>query len=331
MFEYFYHEILRKTVVAFGSLFNDIKIKHVDAQNNTTSFQKVPIAYGPTQKFLARLEQSPDPSKPIQMSLPRMSFEYINLTYDSTRKVTNTQSFLSGLVEDGTQIRRTYMPVPYNIEFELSIMTKLNEDMLQIVEQILPYFQPAYTVTLDLVSQIGEKRDVPIILEGMTMDDSYEGDFVTRRALVYKLRFIAKLYLFGPVSGSIDRDIIKKASIGFVSGERSPLALKEYAYSVEPRALQSYTNNVVTLLTNDIDETLGTIVVDDATGIAGESYIVIDGEEMYVENVISNTLFVRRGTDKTTAAPHVSGSEVKLLTAADDDAIEYGDNFGFND
>jgi hypothetical protein len=331
MFEYFYHEILRKTVVAFGSLFNDVKIKHVDAQNNTTSFQKVPIAYGPTQKFLARLEQSPDPSKPVQITLPRMSFEYVNLTYDSSRKVTNTQSFLSGLVEDGTQIRKTYMPVPYNMEFELSIMTKLNEDMLQIVEQILPYFQPAYTVTIDLVSQIGEQRDVPIILEGMTMDDSYEGDFATRRALIYKLRFIAKLYLFGPVSGNIDRDIIKKASIGYVSGQRSPLAIKEYAYTVEPRALQSYTDNVVALLALDIDESVGSFTVDDPVYITKESYITIDEEEMYVENVISGTIFVKRGADKTTAAAHVSGSQVKLLTPADDSEIEYGDNFGFND
>ena len=132
MFEYFYHEILRKTVVAFGSLFNGIQIKHLNSSDQTVSVQKVPLAYGPTQKFLARLEQSPDPSKPNQITLPRMSFEYVNLTYDPSRKVTSTQSFLSGLTEDGTQIRKTYMPVPYNLEFQLSIMTKLKRICLSV-------------------------------------------------------------------------------------------------------------------------------------------------------------------------------------------------------
>jgi len=332
MFEYFYHEILRKTVVAFGSLFNGIQIKHLNSSDQTVSVQKVPLAYGPTQKFLARLEQSPDPSKPNQITLPRMTFEYVNLTYDPSRKVTSTQSFLSGLTEDGTQIRKTYMPVPYNLEFQLSIMTKLNEDMLQIVEQILPYFQPAYTLTIDMLESIGEKRDVPIVLEGMTMDDSYEGDFQTRRALIYNLRFIAKLYLFGPTSSkNIDRDIIKKASIAFASGARSGLTPRDLVYTAEPRALQSYSDNTVTLLTNDIDEVLANILVNDASGIAADSYITIDAEELYVTKKDGNNIFVTRGADGTAATPHVSGSEIKLITSTDDTLIEFGDDFGFND
>jgi len=332
MFEHFYHEILRKTVVAFGSLFNNIKIKHVNSSDQTVSFKEVPLAYGPTQKFLARLEQSPDPSKPIQMTLPRMSFEYVNLTYDPQRKVTHTQSFLSGLVADGTQVAKTYMPVPYNLEFELSIMTKLNEDMLQIIEQILPYFQPAYTLSIDMIESIGEKRDIPIVLEGMTMDDSYEGDFQTRRALVYKLRFIAKLYLFGPTSTKdIDRDLIKKASIGFVSGARSSITPRDLVYSAEPRAIQSYADNVATLLTNDIDAVLSNILVDDSSGIPEDSYIMIDNEELYITQIIGNNLFVVRGADETVSTPHVSGSQIKLITTADDALIEFGDDFGFHE
>ena len=184
MFEYFYHEILRRTVIGFGTLFNDINIRHTDSSDNTVSELKVPLAYGPTQKFLARLEQVADLNKPTQLSLPRMSFEMIGLSYDPSRKVTSTQTFIAGLNSDKKKPRKTYMPVPYNMSFELSIYTKLNDDMLQIVEQILPYFQPAYTLTVDLVDQIGEKRDIPVVFEGITMSDDYEGNYQTRRSLI---------------------------------------------------------------------------------------------------------------------------------------------------
>ena len=169
MFEYFYHEILRRTIISFGSLFNGIEIKHLDSSGNVDDVIKVPLAYGPTQKFLARLEQSADLNKPTAITLPRMSFEFTGLQYDGTRKVTTTQTFKSQSVGIATAIRKTYMPVPYNMSFELSIFTKLNDDMLQIVEQILPYFQPAYTLSVNLVDTIGEKRDIPIVIENVTM------------------------------------------------------------------------------------------------------------------------------------------------------------------
>ena len=192
MFEYFYHEILRRTIVSFGSLFNNITIKHNNSSNEVISSIKVPLAYGPTQKFLARLEQSPNLNAPVQMTLPRMSFEFVGLNYDAGRKVTTTQTFLSAVTTDKTKPRKSYMPVPYNMSFELSIMSKLNDDMLQIIEQIIPYFQPAYTMSVDLVETIGEKRDIPIVLEGISMQDDYEGDYTTRRSLIYTLRFTAK-------------------------------------------------------------------------------------------------------------------------------------------
>ena len=155
MFEYFYHEILRRTIISFGTLFNGLNIKHKDSDENTTSVIKVPLAYGPTQKFLARLEQQADLYKAIQITLPRMSFEFQGLTYDPTRKVTTTQTFLSGVSSDKATEKKTYMPVPYNMNFELSLMCKLNDDALQLVEQIVPYFQPAYSLSVDLVSTIG--------------------------------------------------------------------------------------------------------------------------------------------------------------------------------
>ena len=158
MFEYFYHEILRRTVISFGSLFNNISVKHADNSDNIVSVIKVPLAYGPTQKFLARLNQQPDLNKPVQMTLPRMSFEFIGLSYDSSRKTNQNQVFISSSTSDKTSERKAYLPVPYNMQFELAIMTKLNDDMLQIIEQIIPYFQPSYNITVDLVETIGEKR-----------------------------------------------------------------------------------------------------------------------------------------------------------------------------
>lgn len=331
MFEYFYHEILRKTIVSFGNLFNNITIKHRNENDDVFSTLKVPLAYGPTQKFLARLEQSAELNKPVQITLPRMSFEFIGLSYDGSRKVTTTQSFISPSVADKKDIRKSYMPVPYNMEFELSIMAKLNDDMLQIIEQILPYFQPSYNLTVDLVSTIGEKRDIPVVFDGISMQDDYEGDFSTRRVLLYTLKFVAKTYLFGPISGSsISSDIIKKVSIGYVSGDLTKTPTRELTYTVEPRATKSYTGNIVTALSNDISESSTTINVGDAQSISKNSYIVIDEEEMYVTSVSGNTLKVTRGSDNTTATPHVSGSSIKLLTTADDALIEAGDDFGFN-
>ena len=170
MFEYYYDEILRRTIISFGSLFNGIEIKHDDADDNVTSVIKVPLAYGPTQKFLARLQQSPELNKPTSITLPRMSFEFTGLQYDGSRKVTTTQTFKSSTTGSGAAIRKTYMPVPYNMSFELAVFTKLNDDMLQIVEQIVPYFQPAYNLTVDLVKTIGEKRDGRELNENITMD-----------------------------------------------------------------------------------------------------------------------------------------------------------------
>lgn len=332
MFEYFYHEILRKTIIAFGSLFNDINIRHLNSSGEIKSTIKVPLAYGPTQKFLARLEQSPDLNKPIQITLPRMSFEFVGLTYDPSRKSTTTQTFITSSVGDGTDVRKSYLPVPYNMQFELVIYTKLNDDMLQIIEQILPYFQPAYTLSVDLVDTIGEKRDIPIVLENITMQDDYEGDFTSRRSLIYTLRFTAKTYLFGPVSStSVSKDLVKKVTLGYVSGDTTKLPTRELTYSVEPRAIKSYTNNVVTNLAQDIGQDTTLIQVNDASAIAENSYITIDNEEMYVDEKSGNKLTVQRGSDGTTKQSHVSGAAVNLITSADNALIEIGDDFGFTD
>jgi hypothetical protein len=329
MFEYFYHEILRRTVISFGSLFNEISIKHKNNSNETVSVIKVPLAYGPTQKFLARLNQSPNLNKPVQITLPRMSFEFTGLTYDATRKSTTTQYFTTKSAEDGTETKKAYLPVPYNMQFELSIMCKLNDDALQIVEQILPYFQPAYTMTVDLVDTINEKRDLPVILENITMQDDYEGDFTTRRVLIYTLRFTVKTYIFGPVS-SVTKDVIKKASIGYIAGDLTTTPTREIVYSVEPRAIQNYTGTIITNLTNDISITDTLITVNNASAISINTYLDLEGEEVYVTAKSGNVLTVDRGRDNTTITNHLAGAQIKSITSADDLLIESGDDFGFN-
>jgi len=329
MFEYFYNEILRRTVVAFGSLFNNITIKHTDSSNNVVSEFKVPLAYGPTQKFLARLEQSPDLNKPVQITLPRMSFEFTGLTYDATRKVTQTQTFTAYSDADG-ETKKVYMPVPYNMAFELSIMAKLNDDALQIVEQILPYFQPSYNLTVELVNAINEKRDIPVVLENVTMQDDYEGNFSTRRVLIYTLRFTAKTYLFGPTTTSAAKDIIKKTSISYLTGDSKDNQTREVVYATEPRAIKNYTGVIVTNLTKDIttEETL--ITVNNSTSILKNTYLDIDGEEVYVTAKNGNVLTVRRGSDGTKISSHLAGAAIKSITTADDALIEDGDDFGFS-
>jgi hypothetical protein len=328
MFDYFYHEIFRKTVIGFGSLFNGISIKHTDSAGQVVSVINVPLAYGPIQKFLARVEQQPNLNSPVQITLPRMSFEFTGLSYDPTRKLTTTQTFLAKTKTDSTDVRKTYMPVPYNMDFELSIITKLNDDMLQIVEQILPYFQPAYTLTVNLIDSIGEKRDIPIILNNVSMQDDYEGEYTTRRALIYTLKFTAKVYLFGPVSTGEDKDIIKKVSLGFVSGDARSTS-RDLTYTSIPIATKNYTGDITTYITNDLELDSNVIAVNDASDISMNSYFTINSETMQVQSKNGNSLTVIRGSYGTPISIHVSGAEVKLIAAADNDLIEFGDDFGF--
>ena len=227
---YYYHEIIRKTIVSFGTVFNGISIKHKDGSGDDYNEIKVPLSYGPAQKFLARLEQQADLNKPVQISLPRMSFEMNNVAYDPSRKTGVTQTFKTS---DGTNMKKVYMPVPYNIGFELSIFSKLNDDALQIVEQILPYFQPSFNLTVDLVSSIGEKRDVPVILDNVAFQDDYEGDFSTRRALIYTLNFTAKTYLFGPIAETTS-GLIKKVQTDLYSDTNTKKASREMRYTAVP-------------------------------------------------------------------------------------------------
>ena len=329
--QYYYHSIIRKTLVSFGTLFNQIYIRHQDANDGTVGEMKVPLAYGPAQKFLARLEQNPDLNRATQITLPRMSFEMNRISYDSSRKVSVTQTFKA--VDDDNRVKKVFMPVPYNIGFELNIMCKLNDDALQIIEQILPYFQPSFNVTVELVDSIGEKRDIPIVLDSMDFTDDYEGDYTTRRALIYTLQFTAKSYLFGPIAESTD-GLIRKVQVDYYGSTDTVRAKREMRYVATPRARKDYDNDATvsgSVITENVsvDETL--INVNDTSTFSTGTRIIIDSEIMKISKKTSNQITVKRAYSSTIAAEHITGTKISVLSTADDVLIAPGDDFGFNE
>ena len=241
---YFYHEIIRKTVIAFGTLFNDIHVRHDDQAGNALSEIKVPVAYGPRQKFLARITQQAELNKATQITLPRMSFEITSISYDASRKAGITQTFKAADSTDGNKMKKVFMPVPYNLGFELNILVKLQDDGLQILEQILPFFQPGFTLSIDLVKSIGEKRDVPMILNSINQQDDYEGDFSTRRALIYTLSFTAKTFMFGHIAKTPE-GLIRKVQVDYYSDSNTRTAKREQRYTVVPKAKKDYNQDNV--------------------------------------------------------------------------------------
>ena len=199
----FYHETIRKIIVAFGTTFNNVQLVRKDNSGNITQSMKVPLAYGPKEKFLVRLRADADLSSKVAITLPRIGFEIQNLAYDGTRKLSRVQKFKKVNTGNSTRTLDTqFMPVPYNLDIVLYVLAKQSDDALQIVEQILPYFQPDYTITVNDMADMGIKRDVPIILNSISYEDNYEGDFDQRRALIYTMNFTCKFYLYGPVTSS---------------------------------------------------------------------------------------------------------------------------------
>ncbi len=199
---YFYNESMRRMTIGFGQIFNNIQIKRKDSNGNITQSIKVPLAYAPKEKFLARLDNQPSlDNREFAITLPRMSFEISGIQYDASRKLTRVQKYKTVKTgADGKILNFNYTPVPYNISYNLYSFTASAEAGLQIIEQILPFFQPDFTVTVNAIPELNIKRDIPIVLNTVTYEDTYEGDFSRRRAVIYTLGFTAKTYLFGPAS-----------------------------------------------------------------------------------------------------------------------------------
>jgi len=252
---YQYNQIMRKSVVGFGTLFNDIEIRKYHDDGSVYQRMKVPLAYGPRQKFLARLTEQPQLTRPNAITLPRLAFEMTGMVYDPTRKQSPVQYCLTE--ENSEGLKKTYVPVPYNLEFELNVLSKTQDDCLQIVEQIVPYFQPSFNLSMKLVDEANIRRDVPIILNSITFDDDYEGDFATRRSLVYTLRFTLKTYIYGPTS---DTGLIKKAITKEYSTTDLNIASRHRKYTVTPKAKEDKNNDTI------VD------ALDDALLVSGDDF-----------------------------------------------------------
>jgi len=203
---YFGFDILRKSVVLFGTVFEDIVVKRFDAGGKTLKDIEVPIAYAPKEKVLQRLVQDPNLDRPTALNLPRMSFDFTSLRYDGTRKLTSTTKF-AALGSTPDRFKRLYVPVPYDINFNLYIYAKNIEDINKIVEQILPFFTPDWTPTVHLIPDMLPPIDIPIILnDGVAIEDKYEGALQERQVIIHTLNFTMRTYFFGPEK---DKPIIK--------------------------------------------------------------------------------------------------------------------------
>lgn len=199
----FYHGTIRKTIVAFGRLFSDIYIDRKQGNSvngDTIQRLQVPLAYAPKEKWIVRLDADPNLENHTYVSLPRLSFEVTGYYYDSTRKTNRMEKITCG---DGTStMSYMYSPVPYNIDIALYVLTKTQEDAMQIIEQILPTFTPEYTLTINAIPDMNVVQNIPVILNNISVVDEYDGDFQTRRFVTHTLNFTLKCNLYGAVSSN---------------------------------------------------------------------------------------------------------------------------------
>ena len=231
---HFYNEGLRKLTIAFGQLFNNIVIQNTSSTGAVTKRIRVPLAYAPKEKFLVRLEQQANlqNDREVSVTLPRLGFEITGLQYDASRKINKMQKLRRVKTsEEGKKLNYNFAPVPYNISFSLYSFTATAENGLQIVEQILPFFQPEYPVTMNVVPELEIKRDIPIILNSVNYEDTYSGDFTTRRAVVYTLTFTAKTYLYGPMT---NQGVIKTVQSD-LGADTDPVLSREERIVITPK------------------------------------------------------------------------------------------------
>jgi len=227
----FYHSTIRKAIIAFGNLFNNIHIDRKDENGNVVQTLKVPLSYAPRQKFLARIEQSPDPdSQRYQVIIPRMAFELISLSYDPNRRIAPIQQSRA-VNSTATTLNTAYAPTPYNLQVAMYAYVKNQDDGLQIIEQILPYFNPDFNLTLNAIPELGIKNDLPIILDNVNYEDQYEGDLIQRRAVIWTLNFTLKLNMFGPIS---KQGVIRTTTVNTFNKADLTDQLQRYSVSVTP-------------------------------------------------------------------------------------------------
>lgn len=214
----FYYGLTRKYIIYFGTLFNDIVVDRTNDQGDVVQSVGVPLSYAHKDKMLARLKQDPNLDKQSALTVPRISFWCSNFQYDSNRHLNSMHRIVRKDSTNPNRFRYNYSAVPYNLDFELYIYVNANEDATKILEQILPFFTPEWEATVHLIPEMDITQDIPIVLNSVTTNDNFEGDFANRRILTYTLSFTLKGWYYGPIKKS---KIIKFANTQFYFGENS--------------------------------------------------------------------------------------------------------------
>lgn len=249
--DHFYHATMRKSVAVFGTLFNNLRVIRKAADGSVLNQVRVPLAYGPKQKFLARLDQETGFDAPMAIKLPRMAFEMTSLTIDTAQKTPKRNKIVELHASDVTKKKTIKHWTSYDIGMSLYIMAKNQDDGLQIVEQILPYFTPEYTVTITPVDGFTHKQDVAVILGGVNIDDQYEGDFTERRVLIYQLDFVMKMKFYGPTG---DQGVIREINIDFKDKGNVSDIMEQMDITINPTTADEDDNYTVVTTIKDGDE-----------------------------------------------------------------------------
>ena len=244
MLQKFYHSSIRKSIVAFGNLFNHILIDRKDANQNVVQTLKVPLSYAPRQKFLAIIDAQPvAEDRSYQVILPRMAFEMLSISYDPSRRVSLVQQNRT-VNSSANTLNTQYAPSPYNIQMSLYIYAKNQDDGLQIIEQILPYFNPDFNLSINAIPELGIKNDLPILLNSISYDDQYEGDFSQRRAIVWTLDFTLKLNFFGAIN---KQSVVNTVGVGIFNDPGMTQPIQSYNATISPTTTtkENVTSNVI--------------------------------------------------------------------------------------
>lgn len=231
MIQKYYWGTIRKAIVAFGNMFNNIYVDRRNDEGVVEQTLKVPLSYAPRQKFLARIAAEPTiPEEKFQIILPRMGFEMLGLQYDPNRRISLVQQNRASNNTANT-LNTQFAPTPYNINVNLYVYAKNQDDGLQIIEQIIPYFNPDYNLTLNAIPDLNIKNDLQIILDSITYQDDYEGDFRDRRSIIWTLQFVMKLNFYGPIS---KQGIIRNARAGIFNDPALTERIQQYTVTVDP-------------------------------------------------------------------------------------------------
>lgn len=303
----FYHETIRRYVIVFGTMFNDMVVHRRNSAGTIVKRIKVPIAYGPRAKFLSRIQQDPNLTKPDAISLPRMSFQISNYTYDPSRKLT-TVGQIKTPADSDRKNSSVYNPVPYNIDFDLSIYVLNAEDGTMLIEQILPYFTPEWTNTIKLVDDLDLRMDVPVVLNTITTEDTYEDAYENRRTIIHTLNFTMKGYVFGPVK---DKNIINTAltrtfvAPGFEADiETANSGLNAVIGVGITNAGSGYVNNQIITFSNGTSNSTAKITTN-ATGSITSLVILTGGNfanSSIIRTQVANTTTTSNATNGNTSA-----------------------------